>query len=128
MSHGDKVTAMPPGFKLIGSSRRVRRSPAMADESRRFYAVQFHPEVTHTKQGTRACSRASCTTSAAAARDWNMPDYVAEAVARIRAQVGGDEVILGLSGGVDSSVAAALIHRRSATSSPACSSTTACCA
>jgi len=82
----------------------------MADEERRFYGVQFHPEVTHTKQGTAILQRfvhdiCGCGT------DWNMPDYVSEAVAKIRAQVGAEEVILGLSGGVDSSVAAALIHK-----------------
>ena len=125
MSHGDKVTAMPPGFTLIGSSADLR-DRAMADESRRFYAVQFHPEVTHTKQGTAILARfvhdiCGC------GYDWNMHDYVPEAVEAIRRQVGDDEVLLGLSGGVDSSVAAALIHRRSATASPACSSTTACC-
>ena len=99
----------------------------MADEARGFYGVQFHPEVTHTLQGARSCARFVHRHLRLPA-DWNMPDYVDEAVARIRAQVGGEEVILGLSGGVDSSVAAALIHRRSASSSPACSSTTACCA
>jgi GMP synthase (glutamine-hydrolysing) len=83
---------------------------AMADEERRFYAVQFHPEVTHTLQGKAILERfvhdiCGCR------GDWNMPDYVGEAVARIRDQVGDEEVILGLSGGVDSSVAAALIHR-----------------
>jgi GMP synthase (glutamine-hydrolysing) len=83
---------------------------AMADEVRHFYAVQFHPEVTHTLQGEAIIARfvhevCGCKS------DWNMPDYIAEAVASIRAQVGSDEVILGLSGGVDSSVAAALIHR-----------------
>ncbi len=82
----------------------------MADESRRYYAVQFHPEVTHTKQGKRILQRfvhdiCGC------GNDWNMPDYASEAVARIREQVGDEEVILGLSGGVDSSVAAALIHK-----------------
>nr|MBP6484510.1 glutamine-hydrolyzing GMP synthase [Rhodoferax sp.] len=82
----------------------------MADESRKFYAVQFHPEVTHTKQGQAILNRFVldiCGTRA----DWIMGDYIAEAVERIRAQVGNEEVILGLSGGVDSSVAAALIHR-----------------
>jgi GMP synthase (glutamine-hydrolysing) len=82
----------------------------MADEARKLYAVQFHPEVTHTLQGTAMLDRfvheiCGCK------GDWNMPDYVSEAVASIRAQVGSDHVILGLSGGVDSSVAAALIHR-----------------
>ncbi|MEO8305353.1 MAG: glutamine-hydrolyzing GMP synthase [Betaproteobacteria bacterium] len=109
MSHGDKVTALPPGFSLIGSSVTCDIA-AMADPARRFYAVQFHPEVTHTKQGAAILSRfvhdiCGC------AQDWNMKDYVGEAVAAIREKVGNDGVILGLSGGVDSSVAAALIHK-----------------
>ncbi len=109
MSHGDKVTAMPPGFSAIAFNEATPYA-AMADESRRFYAVQFHPEVTHTNQGKAIINRfvhdiCGC------GKDWNMPDYISEAVAKIRAQVGKDEVILGLSGGVDSSVAAALIHR-----------------
>src|SRR5690606_9059389 len=82
----------------------------MADEERGFYAVQFHPEVTHTVQGQALLER-FVTEICGCSRDWNMPDYVQEAVARIREQVGSDEVILGLSGGVDSSVAAALIHK-----------------
>lgn len=109
MSHGDKVTELPAGFKVIGSSDSCPVA-AMADEDRGFYAVQFHPEVTHTIQGKAMLARfvheiCGC------GHDWNMPDYIAEAVEKIRAQVGSDEVILGLSGGVDSSVAAALIHR-----------------
>jgi GMP synthase (glutamine-hydrolysing) len=109
MSHGDKVTEMPPGFTLMASNAACPIA-AMADEARRFYAVQFHPEVTHTKQGQAILNRFVldiCQTRA----DWIMGDYIAEAVERIRAQVGNEEVILGLSGGVDSSVAAALIHR-----------------
>jgi GMP synthase (glutamine-hydrolysing) len=109
MSHGDKVTEMPPGFMLMASNTACPIA-AMADEARRFYAVQFHPEVTHTKQGQAILNRFVldiCGTRA----DWIMGDYIAEAVERIRAQVGNEEVILGLSGGVDSSVAAALIHR-----------------
>ena len=109
MSHGDKVTAMPDGFKLIGSSAACGIA-AMADESRRFYAVQFHPEVTHTKQGTALLSRFAHDICGCG-NDWNMHDYVDEAVSAIRAQTGTDDVLLGLSGGVDSSVAAALIHR-----------------
>ena len=109
MSHGDKVTAMPPGFKLIGSSPSCDIA-AMADESRRFYAVQFHPEVTHTKQGAAILARFAHEICGIG-RDWNMHDYVAEAVGSIQKQVGSDEVLLGLSGGVDSSVAAALIHK-----------------
>ncbi len=109
MSHGDKVTGLPPGFTTIGSSDASQYA-AMADESRGLYAVQFHPEVTHTKQGKAVLGRfvhdiCGC------GQDWNMPDYITEAVGKIRAQVGKEEVILGLSGGVDSSVAAALIHR-----------------
>ncbi|HEY0064980.1 MAG TPA: glutamine-hydrolyzing GMP synthase [Telluria sp.] len=109
MSHGDKVLDMPPGFKLMGDTPSCPVA-AMADEERRFYAVQFHPEVTHTSQGKAMLGRfvheiCGCKS------EWNMPDYITEAVAKIRDQVGTDEVILGLSGGVDSSVAAALIHR-----------------
>jgi GMP synthase (glutamine-hydrolysing) len=82
----------------------------MADEQRRMYAVQFHPEVTHTQQG-RAILNRFVHEICGCQSDWNMPDYISEAVESIRQQVGTDEVILGLSGGVDSSVAAALIHR-----------------
>jgi GMP synthase (glutamine-hydrolysing) len=109
MSHGDKVTEMPPGFKLMASTDSCPIA-GMADEDRRFYAVQFHPEVTHTKQGNAILKRfvlGICGTR----QDWVMGDYISEAVEKIRAQVGDEEVILGLSGGVDSSVAAALIHR-----------------
>jgi GMP synthase (glutamine-hydrolysing) len=109
MSHGDKVSAMPPGFKLMASTGSCPVA-GMADEARRFYAVQFHPEVTHTKQG-RAILERFVHDICGCASHWNMPEYIPDAVARIRAQVGGDEVILGLSGGVDSSVAAALIHK-----------------
>ncbi len=109
MSHGDKVTELPPGFKVIASNETTPLA-GMADETRRFYALQFHPEVTHTKQGPAIYSRfvheiCGCDSH------WNMPEYVPQAVAHIREQVGKEEVILGLSGGVDSSVAAALIHK-----------------
>ncbi|HQS31563.1 MAG: GMP synthase (glutamine-hydrolyzing), partial [Polaromonas sp. 24-62-144] len=109
MSHGDKVTEMPPGFKLMASTDSCPVA-GMADEARRFYGVQFHPEVTHTRLGAAILQRfvlQICGTRA----DWVMGDYITEAVEKIRAQVGDEEVILGLSGGVDSSVAAALIHR-----------------
>ncbi len=109
MSHGDKVVELPPGFKLMASTESCPIA-AMADESRRFYAVQFHPEVTHTPQG-EAILRRFVLDICGCRPDWVMVDHVGEAVASIRAQVGTDEVILGLSGGVDSSVAAALIHR-----------------
>ncbi|WP_137918547.1 glutamine-hydrolyzing GMP synthase [Hydrogenophaga sp. 2FB] len=109
MSHGDKVTELPPGFKLMASTDSCPIA-GMADEARRFYAVQFHPEVTHTVQGRALLERfvlEICDTNP----DWVMRDHIAEAVEKIRQQVGDEEVILGLSGGVDSSVAAALIHR-----------------
>jgi GMP synthase (glutamine-hydrolysing) len=109
MSHGDKVIDMPPGFKLMASTDSCPVA-GMADEARRLYAVQFHPEVTHTLQGAALLGRFVHEICGCQA-DWNMPDYVSEAVEAIRQQVGSDEVILGLSGGVDSSVAAALIHR-----------------
>ena len=109
MSHGDKVTEMPAGFKLMASTESCPIA-AMADEERKFYAVQFHPEVTHTLQGKALLERFVIEICGCVG-DWNMPDYVTEAISKIRAQVGTDEVILGLSGGVDSSVAAALIHR-----------------
>ena len=109
MSHGDKVIELPPGFRIIASNES---SPiaGMADETRKLYGVQFHPEVTHTRQG-RAILERFVRDICGARADWNMPDYVGEAVERIRAQVGKDEVVLGLSGGVDSAVAAALIQR-----------------
>ena len=109
MSHGDKVTGLPPGFKLMASTPSCPIA-GMADEARHFYAVQFHPEVTHTVQG-RALLERFVLGICAARPDWVMKDHIAEAVEAIRAQVGDEEVILGLSGGVDSSVAAALIHR-----------------
>lgn len=109
MSHGDKVTEMPPGFKLMASTGSCPIA-GMADEQRRFYAVQFHPEVTHTPKGSSILTR-FVREICGCQGDWNMPDYVAEAVARIKAQVGGEQVLLGLSGGVDSAVAAALIHK-----------------
>jgi GMP synthase (glutamine-hydrolysing) len=110
MSHGDKVTEMPEGFKVMASTPSCPIA-AMADESRRFYAVQFHPEVTHTLRGAEILQRFVREICACKA-DWVMGDYIAESVARIREQVGSAiEVILGLSGGVDSSVVAMLLHR-----------------
>ncbi|MCF0254449.1 MAG: glutamine-hydrolyzing GMP synthase, partial [Duodenibacillus sp.] len=109
MSHGDKVSALPEGFKVMCSTPSCPIA-GMADEARGFYAVQFHPEVTHTVSGRKILANfvlgiCGCKP------DWVMGNFIAEAVADIRRQVGEDEVILGLSGGVDSSVAAALIHR-----------------
>jgi GMP synthase (glutamine-hydrolysing) len=109
MSHGDKVTALPPGFKLMASTPSCPIA-GMADEARRYYGVQFHPEVTHTLQGRQLLER-FVLKIAGAQPDWVMRGHIEESVARIREMVGDEEVILGLSGGVDSSVAAALIHR-----------------
>ena len=109
MSHGDKVVEMPAGFTRMASTDSCPIA-GMAREDKGFYGVQFHPEVTHTKQGTQILNR-FVLEICKAKPDWNMPDYVGEAIAAIRQQVGADQVILGLSGGVDSSVAAALIHK-----------------
>jgi GMP synthase (glutamine-hydrolysing) len=109
MSHGDGVTRLPEGFKVIASNASTPIA-GLADESRGFYGLQFHPEVTHTLQGKAMLAQfvhAICGLGS----DWSMPAFVDEAVGRIRSEVGSDEVILGLSGGVDSSVAAALLHR-----------------
>ena len=109
MSHGDKVAVLPPGFQLMASTPSCPIA-GMACEEKAYYGVQFHPEVTHTLQGQALLNR-FVRDICACSGDWVMGDYIAEAVARIREQVGDEEVILGLSGGVDSSVAAALIHR-----------------
>jgi len=109
MSHGDSVTELPPGFKVMASTPSCPIA-GMADEARGYYAVQFHPEVTHTAKGREILER-FVLQICGAKPDWVMRDHVAEAVESIRLQVGSDEVVLGLSGGVDSSVAAALIHR-----------------
>ena len=109
MSHGDKVSELPPGFKVMASTPSCPIA-GMFDEARVFYAVQIHPEVTHTVKGREILQRfvldiCKCKP------DWIMGDYAKEAVEKIRAEVGDEEVFLGLSGGVDSSVTAALIHR-----------------
>jgi GMP synthase (glutamine-hydrolysing) len=109
MSHGDKVTRLPPGFRLMASTPSCPIA-GMADPARGYYGVQFHPEVTHTKKGRELLNR-FVLDICKAKPDWVMRDHVGEAVASIREEVGDDEVILGLSGGVDSSVAAALIQR-----------------
>jgi GMP synthase (glutamine-hydrolysing) len=109
MSHGDQVTQLPPGFKVIASTADVPIA-GMADESRSLYALQFHPEVTHTRQGERIIEsflRDIC----GCERGWSVSGIIEDAIERIRAQVGKGKVLLGLSGGVDSSVVAALLHR-----------------
>jgi GMP synthase (glutamine-hydrolysing) len=113
MSHGDKVTELPPGFALMASTPSCPIA-GMADERAATTRCSSIPRSPTPSRGA-SCSSASSSRSAAAKPDWVMGNYIDEAVARIRDQVGDDEVILGLSGGVDSSVAAALIHRRSAT-------------
>ena len=109
MSHGDKVNELPAGFKVIAASAECPIA-GMADESRKLYGVQFHPEVTHTLQG-RAILERFVRQVCGLSGDWSMPNFIEEAVGRIRSEIGSDEVVLGLSGGVDSSVAAALIHK-----------------
>jgi GMP synthase (glutamine-hydrolysing) len=109
MSHGDRVESLPPGFKLIAATVDVPVA-GMADEARHFYALQFHPEVTHTMQGARIYARflheiCGC------ANTWTSGNIIEDAIARVRAQVGKGKVLLGLSGGVDSSVVAALLHK-----------------
>jgi GMP synthase (glutamine-hydrolysing) len=109
MSHGDRVTAIPPGFSTIAVSDNAPFA-AMADEKRRMYGVQFHPEVTHTLQGGEMLRR-FVREIAACSGEWATSNIIADSIARIRAQVGSDRVLLGLSGGVDSSVLAALLHK-----------------
>jgi GMP synthase (glutamine-hydrolysing) len=109
MSHGDHVVAVPAGFKVIGSSDNAPLA-AIADDSRRFYGLQFHPEVTHTLQGTEILRR-FVREIAGCSANWATGNIIGDSVARIRALVGTDKVLLGLSGGVDSSVLAALLHR-----------------
>ncbi|RNF33336.1 glutamine-hydrolyzing GMP synthase [Paracoccus methylarcula] len=107
MSHGDRVTELAPGFEIIGTSPNAPMA-MIADEARRFYAVQFHPEVHHTPHGRRMLE--NFVRMAGFTGDWTMASYRDEAIAKIREQVGDRKVICGLSGGVDSSVAAVLIY------------------
>ena len=109
MSHGNRVDALPPGFTATASTSTIPFA-AMSDERRRFYGVQFHPEVTHTTQGARLLERFVREISGADAL-WSTGNILADAIERVRARVGTGKVLLGLSGGVDSSVVAALLHR-----------------
>jgi GMP synthase (glutamine-hydrolysing) len=109
MSHGDRVVTAPPGFKVIASSDNAPLA-AMADEARKLYGVQFHPEVTHSLQGGEILRR-FVREIAGCAAGWATRNIIDDSVARIRTQVGSDRVLLGLSGGVDSSVLAALLHQ-----------------
>jgi GMP synthase (glutamine-hydrolysing) len=109
MSHGDRVVELPEGFKLIASSDGAPIA-GIADEERHFYALQFHPEVTHTKQGTRILSRFVLDICGCEAL-WTASSIIDDSIHVVRAKVGNDNVILGLSGGVDSSVVAALLHK-----------------
>lgn len=108
MSHGDRVTALPPGFEVVATSDGAPFA-AIADEARKIYAVQFHPEVVHTPHGAQLLAN-FVHRVAGMKGDWTMAAFKEAAIQRIRAQVGDAKVICGLSGGVDSSVAAVLIH------------------
>jgi GMP synthase (glutamine-hydrolysing) len=109
MSHGDRVTRIPEGFEVVARTESVPII-AMADESRRWYGVQFHPEVTHTRSGSDMLRRFAVEVCDCATL-WTAANIIDDQIARVRAQVGDEEVLLGLSGGVDSSVVAALLHR-----------------
>jgi GMP synthase (glutamine-hydrolysing) len=108
-SHGDKLTKLPPGFRSIGITEN---SPfaAIEDRQRHFYGIQFHPEVFHTERGVDMI-RNFLLGVCGAKQDWTTKDFISHAIAELRAQVGKGRVLLGLSGGVDSSVAAALLHK-----------------
>jgi len=109
MSHGDRVEELPPGFKLIASSEGAPIA-GIADEEKAFYGLQFHPEVTHTQQGGRILARFVMEICGCKAL-WTASSIIEVSIQSVRAKVGNDQVILGLSGGVDSSVVAALLHR-----------------
>jgi len=108
MSHGDHVTQLPPGFKIIAKTNNAPIA-AMSDESHQFYAVQFHPEVTHTPCGEKIIKN-FVNTMCRCESNWNTHNIIAESIKKIRSVVGKEKVLLALSGGVDSSVLAALLH------------------
>jgi len=109
MSHGDSVTELPPGFKVIASTENTPIA-GIANESENIYGLQFHPEVTHTKQGKAILER-FCLEICGCEKSWNTEDFVQDSIRSIKEAVGSDRVLLGLSGGVDSSVAATLLHK-----------------
>jgi GMP synthase (glutamine-hydrolysing) len=109
MSHGDRVSELPEGFHLMASTENAPFT-GIADEQRHFYGLQFHPEVTHTKQGGRILSRFVLDICGCEAL-WRADNIIADSISQVRSKVADDEVILGLSGGVDSSVVAALLHK-----------------
>ncbi|MFN7975705.1 MAG: glutamine-hydrolyzing GMP synthase [Acidobacteriota bacterium] len=109
MSHGDRIDAAPPGFAVFGTSGSAPFA-AMGDPSRGLFAIQFHPEVSHTRHGSSYLRRFLYDVCGATG-DWSAASFVEEAIGAIAAQVGGGRVVLGISGGVDSSVAAVLLHR-----------------
>ena len=109
MSHGDKVSAIPAGFSTIAKTDSCPYA-IMSNEEKRFYGVQFHPEVTHTKQGLRLLENFVCNISGCE-KLWTSASIIEDAIEKMKKQVGDDQVILGLSGGVDSSVVAMLLHR-----------------
>jgi GMP synthase (glutamine-hydrolysing) len=109
MSHGDRVAELPPGFKLMCSTDGAPIA-GMADEQRRIYGLQFHPEVTHTRKGAEILGRFIHDICGCGA-DWTPRNIIDDSVQKIREQVGDGHVILGLSGGVDSSVVAAMLHK-----------------
>ena len=109
MSHGDSVTKLPPGFKVIASTLNTPIA-GIADEVRRFYGLQFHPEVTHTKRGKEILER-FCLEICDCDKSWSTEDFIKSSLRSIKKEVGSEKVLLGLSGGVDSSVAASLLHK-----------------
>nr|WP_306304050.1 gamma-glutamyl-gamma-aminobutyrate hydrolase family protein [Desulfosarcina cetonica] len=126
MSHGDSIEAVPEGFEITASTENTAVA-AVANPEKKFYGVQFHPEVEHTVKGRKVIQNFLFDVCACK-RSWTMKSFARDAIAQIRESVGDKKVILGLSGGVDSSVTALLIHQPSAPTSPVFSWITGCCA